>query len=88
MTIHLTPNDRATRLMPAVTTQKSLPTHEKDRRGVNTVALFDNRRDAKRASDRLSDVEKAKRLESALRQRQQQADKAAHLAAMHGLRFR
>lgn len=81
MTVHF-----ATPLMPAGTNQKSHPTTGKDRREVNTVALFDIRRDAKRASNRLSEAEKAVRLESVLRRRQQQADKAAQLAVLNGLR--
>ena len=76
----------ATRIMSAVITQKSHPTTGKDRREVNTVALFDFRRDAKRAPERLSEAEKAVRLESVLRQRQHQADKAALTASLHGLR--
>ena len=75
----------ATRLMPAGTTQKSHPTQ--DRREVNTVALLDLFRDAKRVSNQ-SDVEKALRLESVRRRRQLEADKAAHLAAFHGHRIR
>lgn len=76
--------DLAPRLMPAGTTNETHPTPEKDRRGVNTVALFDLFREAKRFSD-LSDIEKFKRLESARQLRQEHADKAARLNAFHGL---
>lgn len=76
----------ATQIMPAGTTPKFTPTTGTDRREVNTVALFDIRRDAKRAPERLSEAEKAVRLESALRQRQHQADKAALMASLYGLR--
>ena len=78
----------ATRIMPAGITQKSHPRTGKDRREVNAVALFEIRRDAKRAPERLSEAEKAVRLESALRQRQHQhqADKAALVASLFRLR--
>ena len=80
MTIHF-----ATRLMPAGRTQKSTP--NEDRREVNTVALFESRQAAKkRASDRPSEYEKAMQLESSRQQRQHQAEKAAHMAALFGLR--
>lgn len=75
----------ATRLMPAGINQKFNP--NEDRRGVNTVALFESRQVAnERAWDRPSEIEKALRLESVRRHRQQQADNAACLAALHGLR--
>lgn len=86
MTTETATRHAATRLMPAGTTPKFTPTTGKDRREVNTVALFDIRRDAKRAPERLSEAEKALRLDSALRQRQQHADNAALLASLHGMR--
>lgn len=76
----------ATRIMPAGITQKSHPMTGKDRREVNNVALFDIRRDANRAPEGLSEAEKAVRLESALRQRQHEAHKAALMASLYGLR--
>jgi len=72
-------------LMPAGITQKSNP--NEDRKEVNTVALFESRQAAKkRAWDRQSKTDKTVRLESVHRRRQHEADKAAHLAALHGLR--
>lgn len=75
-----------TRLMPAGTTQKTHPTPGKDRKGVNTVALFESMRSQKRASMPLSEVEKAVRRESVDLRRQQLADKAAVIAALYGVR--
>ena len=72
--------------MPAgITTQETHPTLHKDRRGVNTVALLDLFRDAKRVSNQ-SDVERALRLESVRRRRRQDELKAAQLNAFHGFR--
>ena len=76
----------ATRIMPAEMTQKSHSTTGKDRREVNTVTLFGIRRDAQRAPERFSEAEKAMRLESVLRRRQQQIDKAALLAILFSVR--
>ena len=76
----------ATRIMPAGSTQKSHPMIGKDRREVNTVVLFDIRRDASRAPERLSEAQKAVWLELALRQRQHEADKAALMASLFALR--
>lgn len=75
-----------TRIMSAGITPLTIP--KQDREEVNTVALldillFDMFRDAKRVPQK-SDLEKAKRLESVRRRRQQQADKAAELNAFHG----
>ncbi len=78
-------------IMPAgITTQETLPTYDKDRRGVNSVALldfmlFDMFRDAKRVSDR-SEVEKALRMQSVRHQRQLDEAKAAQMNAFHGFR--
>ena len=72
--------------MPAGSTQKSHPMTGKDRGEVNIVTLFDIRRDASRAPERMSEAQKAVRLEAALRQRQHQADKAALMASLFGLR--
>jgi hypothetical protein len=78
-------NHFATRLMPAGNAQKSTP--NEDRREVSTMALFESRQAAKkRASDRPSEIDKAVRLESVRRHRQHQADKAAQLATLFGLR--
>lgn len=76
-------------LMPAGITT-TLPTLDKDRREVNTVALldlmlFDMFRDARRASDQ-SDVAKALRMESARRRREHDKNQAAQLNAFRGFR--
>lgn len=80
MTTHL-----ATRLMSAGTGQKSHPTQ--DRKGVNTVAIFQSRQAAdKRASDQMSGIDRAILLESMRQRRKAQKRKESIESGLYNLR--